>query len=247
MANIAFVPARSGSKRFINKNMQPLLDLPLFLWTLRAAVNSKKIDKLIFSTDSESYIDMCKLDATKKNYEIFIDKRSEEEAGDKVKIYDYIKSEIFLRRNNIKNNDNLILLLPTCPLRPRGLIDDVIEISKSSEKTVFTCCEYDFHVSFAFNLSEKDNEINPLFKEKSPLISGVTRSQDQEIFYRPNGSVVSIPYINLINQNASSIYFNSLAFKMEKLYSCDVDTEEQLKIAIATAEVLKQNLNYIFN
>tara|TARA_Y100000589_G_C27199325_1_gene648737 strand:+ start:16221 stop:16961 length:741 start_codon:yes stop_codon:yes gene_type:complete len=246
MPNIVLVPARSGSKRFINKNAKPLLNLPLFLWTIRAAANSKRIDRIIFSTDSDEYVNLCLSDASKRNYKISIDKRTEKEAGDKVKIYDYIKSQTFLSRNNIKENDNLILLLPTCPLRPKCLIDEVIEISTIKEKTVFTCCEYDFHVSFAFSLNIY-NEFDPLLGDKSPLKTGFTRSQDQEVFYRPNGSVVSIPYINLINPEASSIYFNSLAFKMEKIFSCDVDTEEQLKIAIATAELVKEDLEHILN
>ena len=245
MANIALVPARSGSKRFINKNLQPLLNLPMFLWTIRAAANSEKIDRIIFSTDSKEYINLCRLDAS-KNYKILIDKRTEKEAGDKVKIYDYIKSQTFLNRNNITEKDNLILLLPTCPLRPLGIIDEVIKISEIESKTVFTCCEYDFHVSFAFTLNN-ENAFNPLFKDKSPLKTGYTRSQDQETFFRPNGSVVSIPYRNLINLKATSIYFNSLAFKMEKIFSCDVDTKEQLKIASATAEVVKKDLEYILN
>ena len=88
MKNIAIIPARSGSKRLKDKNLQPIIDLELFLWTIRAAKSSKKIDKIIFSTDSDKYIEICKADKYKKNYNCHIDFRTTEEAGDTIKIYD---------------------------------------------------------------------------------------------------------------------------------------------------------------
>ena len=47
MKNIAIIPARSGSKRLKDKNLQKILNLELFLWTIRAAKSSKIIDKII--------------------------------------------------------------------------------------------------------------------------------------------------------------------------------------------------------
>ena len=105
MKNIAIVPARSGSKRLKNKNLKKILDLELFLWTLRAAKSSNKINKIIFSTDSENYIKICRNDNEKKNYKCEIDFRSKEEAGDKIKIFDYKSSEIFLNKNKITAED----------------------------------------------------------------------------------------------------------------------------------------------
>ena len=126
MQNIAIIPARSGSKRLKDKNLQTILDLKLFLWTIRAAKSSKNIGKIIFSTDSEKYVEICESDNYKNNFKCQIDFRSAEEAGDKVKIYDYLRSDQFLKRNYITEGDRLILLLPTCPLRPEGLIDNTI-------------------------------------------------------------------------------------------------------------------------
>ena len=123
MSNIAFIPARAGSKRLKNKNIRELLKLKLFLWTVRAAAKSKLIDKIIFSTNSEEYKNICFKDSQEKNYKVFFDDRNDEEAGDKIKIYDYIKRENVLKRNNINDNDTLILMLPTCPLRYKELID----------------------------------------------------------------------------------------------------------------------------
>ena len=122
MVNTAFIPARSGSKRLKNKNIREILNLKLFLWSVRAAANSKLIDKIIFSTNSEKYKNICLKDSQENNYKVSFDIRTEEESGDKVKIYDYIKRSDVLSRNNIKEDDTLILMLPTCPLRYENLI-----------------------------------------------------------------------------------------------------------------------------
>lgn len=246
MKNIAVVPARSGSKRLKDKNLQPILDLKLFLWTIRAAKSSKNIHKIIFSTDSKNYVDICKSDPFMQNYECDIDFRSKEEAGDKVKIYDYLRKDEFIKRNKISELDNLILLLPTCPLRPKGLIDSIINHANQSRSSVFTCCEYDFHVNFAFSIEDKKPfSFKPLFGSDSPMISGNTRSQDQEKFYRPNGSVYFSPVKELLNPEAKSIYHNSLPFEMNRIYSCDIDNQIELKIANSTANSIKEEFQYL--
>ena len=246
MRNIAIIPARSGSKRLKDKNLQPILGLSLFLWTIRAAKSSRNIDKIIFSTDSEKYVEICKSDNYAKKLKCQIDLRSGEEAGDKIKIYDYLRTDKFLKRNDIKEDDRLILLLPTCPLRPEGLIDKIINYADEIQSSVFTCCEYDFHVNFAFSLQQENNlNFKPLFGNYSPMVSGNTRSQDQTIYYRPNGSVYVVKVKEILNPRAKAIYFNATPFEMDKIYSCDIDNKMQLKIADSTANSIKEQFNYI--
>ena len=96
MKNIAVIPARSGSKRLKNKNIKKLLDLELFLWTIRAANASKDIDRIIFSTDSKKYVGISIKDNLLRNYSCEIDFRNEKEAGDKIKIYDWSEFSISL-------------------------------------------------------------------------------------------------------------------------------------------------------
>jgi len=244
MRNIAIIPARSGSKRLKDKNLQPILDLPLFLWTIRAAKSSKNIHRIVFSTDSQKYVNICKSDNYRKSFNCDIDFRNNEEAGDKVKIYDYIRTDKFLKRNDINEDDRLILLLPTCPLRPEGLIDKIINHANELKSSIFTCCEYDFHVNFAFSL-QKEKFFKPLFGDNSPMVSGKTRSQDQITYYRPNGSVYVVPVKKILNPRAKAIYHNSIPFDMDRIYSCDIDNKIQLKIANSIANSIKEEFNYI--
>src|SRR3989338_1500017 len=49
----AIIPARGGSKGFPKKSIAPLGGFPLIAYSIAAAKLSKKIDRIIVSTDSE--------------------------------------------------------------------------------------------------------------------------------------------------------------------------------------------------
>ena len=56
---VAFIPARSGSKRVPNKNIRPLAGHPLLAYTVRAAIDSGVFDAVICATDSQIYADVA--------------------------------------------------------------------------------------------------------------------------------------------------------------------------------------------
>ncbi|MCR5789572.1 MAG: acylneuraminate cytidylyltransferase family protein [Lachnospiraceae bacterium] len=53
MKNIAFIPARGGSRSIPFKNIAPVGGKPLIYWTLKAAHESVRIEKTFVSTDSD--------------------------------------------------------------------------------------------------------------------------------------------------------------------------------------------------
>ena len=53
MANIALIPARSGSKRLPSKNIRKLKGLPLIHYSIQSAISSGVFSEIIVSTDSE--------------------------------------------------------------------------------------------------------------------------------------------------------------------------------------------------
>ena len=55
MTIYAFIPFRSGSSRLKNKNIKVIKKRPLVYWTVKIAILSSKIDKVILSTDSKKY------------------------------------------------------------------------------------------------------------------------------------------------------------------------------------------------
>ena len=61
MENIlAVIPARSGSKGVQNKNIRFLGGHPLMAWSIKTALESNLINRVIVSTDSKEYSDIAK-------------------------------------------------------------------------------------------------------------------------------------------------------------------------------------------
>ena len=60
MTVVAFIPARSGSKRLPDKNIKPFCGHPMLAYTVRAAIDSGVFDAVICATDSKLYADIAK-------------------------------------------------------------------------------------------------------------------------------------------------------------------------------------------
>ena len=50
--NIAIIPARSGSKRLLNKNIKNFNGKPIISYVIKIAQDAKIFDKILVSTDS---------------------------------------------------------------------------------------------------------------------------------------------------------------------------------------------------
>ena len=227
MRYTAFIPARSGSKRLPNKNIMYLAGKPLFVWTIEACVESSKIDEVILSTDSMEYYDLARkyIDSDK----LTLDYRNPDEADDKVKIFDYLKEKrlkIFDERDGA-----FILALPTAPLRKSIHIDEAIEVFEKKELPVFSATPYNFPISFAFHVADNDSWV-PVF-ENNPMITGNTRSQDQQEAYRPNGAIYVRSIKDLENDELHTLYYKAIPYLMSQEESIDVDNEVDFKIADA--------------
>ncbi|MDL2346093.1 cytidylyltransferase domain-containing protein [Campylobacter hyointestinalis] len=57
---LAIIPARSGSKGLKDKNIKKLCGKPLLAWSIESANNSKYIDEIAVSTDSNKYLKIAK-------------------------------------------------------------------------------------------------------------------------------------------------------------------------------------------
>jgi len=231
MTYTAFVPARSGSKRLPHKNVKLLAGKPLVAWTLEACVGASQVDTVILSTDSEEYWDIaCEYVSSDK---LVLDFRSSDEAGDKVKIFDYLKSsheKIFSDRDGA-----FILALPTVPLRREDQIDAAIKMYEDVGAPVFSASPYGFSVSFAFQLAE-ENGWEPLF-EDSPMLTGNTRSQDQKSTYHPNGAIYVRSISDLAKPGLKTLYDGAVPYVMDANSSVDVDNDIDFSHAEAILRV----------
>jgi N-acylneuraminate cytidylyltransferase len=56
---VGFIPARSGSKRIVDKNIKPLMGHPLLAYSVSAALDSGVFRQVVVSTDSAKYGDIA--------------------------------------------------------------------------------------------------------------------------------------------------------------------------------------------
>ena len=227
MRKIAFIPARSGSKRFPNKNIAHLNEKPLIVWAVNSFLLSKCFDKIIFSSDSEEYFEILKKYISSDLIEFH--QRSKNEAGDKIKIFDYVKENI---NKWCDPYDLFALGLPTCPFRKPLHVKECLNMAIKSGKSIFSACEYDFHVPFAFSTVYENSKISGWsspFKD-TPLLTGNTRSQDQIKYFHPNGAIYVIKP-NSISRETKTFYENSIPYIMSRDESIDIDNKEDLEFA----------------
>ena len=122
MKKIAIIPARAGSKGLPNKNVLMFGNKPLIAYTIEAALESQKFDRVIVSTDSLEY----KYIAEKFGAEVII--RDAELASDTAG--SFVVIEDVLKR--IENIDYFVLLQVTSPFRNSNHIKESIDLFEKS-------------------------------------------------------------------------------------------------------------------
>ena len=119
---LALIPARGGSKGIKDKNIIELCGKPLIAYSIDAAKNSKYIDDILVSTDSEKIAEVAKKYGARVPF-----LRPYELATDTSTTLDVVLHAIDYVNKEEKKYDTLILLQPTAPLRKTEDIDSAIE------------------------------------------------------------------------------------------------------------------------
>jgi CMP-N,N'-diacetyllegionaminic acid synthase len=175
------IPARGGSKRLPRKNVLPLGGKPLILHAVDAALAAAPFGKVMVSTDDPE-IKTVALSRSGAS----VDDRAITLAGDKIKVVDVISD--LLDRPEIQSDFDVVgMLLPTCPFRTPTQLKEAFDALDKEVDASITFTTYEFPPQMAVGFGN-DQIMKPIF-EPCPLITGNTRSQDQEMVYRPNGAV----------------------------------------------------------
>lgn len=214
---LAIIPARGGSKRLPRKNVLDLARKPLIVWSIKAGLKSKYIDKVIVSSDDDEILRISKI------YGADTIQRPDELAGDTSTTFDAIKHVI----DNCEKYDYIVLLQPTSPLRNEKHVDDAIELLEDKNAdAVVSVCEMDHSPLWSNTLDESLSMIGFL---KDEVLN--TRSQDLEKYYRLNGAIYICKTDKLLEEKSFFLKDNIFAYKMNRESSIDIDEEIDFKIA----------------
>ena len=133
---VAIIPARAGSKRIKNKNINLFFNKPLISYAINYAKKSKIFDKIIVSTDSK------KIEKISKKYGAEVIKlRPKKLANDKIQIPEVMKYELNLVENITKKKIKYICcILPTSIFNKSFLLKKGLKILKGNKLLNYVFC-----------------------------------------------------------------------------------------------------------
>lgn len=212
MKNIAVIPARGGSKRIPEKNIQLFGGLPLLVHSIQYALaNSDIVDAIYVSTDDPT------IKAIALTYGAKVIDRPVSLSGD-------LEPTISVLRHVLESIDeeveNVILLQPTNPLRPDNLLKEAFETYQKEN------CDS------LFTVTRNHQKLGKIVENKfQPFNYNIgQRSQDLEPLFFENG-LLYIAKASLIFEN---IIISENAFPLEVNHifaNVDIDTPEDLEYA----------------
>jgi CMP-N,N'-diacetyllegionaminic acid synthase len=215
---IALIPARGGSKGIQYKNIALLADKPLLSYSIVAAKAANVFDKIYVSSEDARIL------ATAKEYGADLVDRSISLAQDHSSTNAVI--EEFIAQQELKNEDIIVLLQPTSPLRTAEHIQSALKLFKNHTEcaALKSVCAADNKYLYAFLGA------NPYLTPVSPTHMKISRRQDLPDIYLPNGAIY-IFSVAQFQRNQSIPEINVIAYVMSEADSIDIDTHSDLEKA----------------
>lgn len=215
---IAIIPARGGSKRLPEKNIQILGEFPLLVHSiLYAQENNDIIDDIYVSTDNAE-IKMIAL-----QFGVKVIDRPASISGDFEPTVSALKHVLESISIDV---ENVILLQPTNPFRPKNLLKEAFEIYQNGEfDSLFTVSRnYQKFGKISLDCARDDKKFIPFNYTIGQ------RSQDLEPLFSENG-LLYITKANLILKDII-ISENAFPFEVNHIFAqVDIDTLEDLDYA----------------
>ena len=221
MKALAIIPARGGSKRLPNKNLQPLNGIPLVEHTLEAVQQSGCFKRALLSSDSRDIL------ALANGYDC-IDPllRSPELSGDHVTALTLVNS--IVDQPDINEEFEVVaLLLPTAPFRTATHVKEGFALLTDEVDGVVSLTTFEFPPQLSVTL--ESGLVQPVF-DPCPLLTGDTRSQDQTVIYRPNGAFY-MQWMQSFLANRNFWKGAVRGYVMDRSDSVDIDRLEDLRYA----------------
>jgi CMP-N,N'-diacetyllegionaminic acid synthase len=222
---LAVIPARSGSKGLPGKNIKLLGNKPLIGWTISEALQSKYIDRIIVSTDSENIVQVA------SQYGDFVPfLRPKSLALDSTSMFDTVNHVL----SNVYDDEYkyVIILQPTSPLRTSDDIDQAVKMMLDAEAqgcisvTLTPKSPY-----WMYSIDEK-NVLAPIINQDK----AAECRQQLPKSYLLNGAIYIAETKQLL-KTKNFLTEKTLAYIMPGSRSIDIDTLEDFQ----KAEVLLQN------
>lgn len=229
------IPARGGSKSIPRKNIKLFNGYPLIKYSIEYSRSSSLVNKTIVTTDDDEIAKIAKDLGAEVPF-----MRPNSLAGDLVKDYPVFLHALNSMEEIYKDKiDIIILLRPTSPLRPLGLIENGVNLlindpTATSVRSVSLAKEHPYR-----QWNYKGNYIagfaNSLSNELEPF--NLPRQELPEVFFQ-TGDIEIIRRRTLKNGSISGERVLPLILDADKVY--DIDTQQDFDSAETNFEKFNQ-------
>tara|TARA_B100000315_G_C14510149_1_gene556587 strand:- start:293 stop:1060 length:768 start_codon:yes stop_codon:yes gene_type:complete len=230
MNTIAIIPARGGSKGIPQKNIKLLKGFPLVAYSIASAKLSKKIERVLVSTDSEEIAEI----AVHFGAEVPFLRPAEYASDNSIDRDVVVHAMEWFSDNEKEMPEHWVYLRPTTPLRDPHLIDKaILQITNTPSSTSLRSGHKAPESPFKWFEKDSNGFFLPLYPENSNLAPSKTileySNLPRQLFepvYVPNGYVDIIKASFALN---SQQFFGKKMIGFETQECQEVDTLDELK------------------
>ena len=220
----AVIPARGGSKGLPGKNIRLINGKPLIVWSIQQALSSRKISRVLVSTDSEEIAQIAKEAGAD------VPSLRPSELAEDATPTEPVLLHAIDHWCQLSDDDVVILLQPTSPLRLQYSLDMAVDIfvANAADSLVSVCESHAFFWK------------NP--RMPSPLYDFRNRPRRQDIlpesrWYRENGSIY-LTKVGLLRSHSNRLGGKIAMHVMQECESWEIDTEVDFLIV---EELMRRN------
>lgn len=194
MKALAIVPARGGSKGIPRKNLHELAGKPLIVWTIAAAREARRLDRIVVSTDDLEIADVSRTAGAEVPF-----LRPKNLAQDETQMREVLLHCVAeLAKVEGYRPDVIVTLQPTSPLRTGAQIDEALKIFEShpDADSLVSCVRvpHHFHPTSVMKLDDL-GYLQPYLESAT-----LTRRQDKTLIFARNGPEICITHIEKLDE-----------------------------------------------
>lgn len=236
---LAIIPARSGSKSVIDKNIRIMGGKPMLAHSIMHAQKSKHINRILVSTDSEKYATI----AREYGAEVPFIRPAEYATDTSLDIDVFGHALCWLRDNENYKADIVVQLRPTYPIRNVEDIDNMIEMlmnhpEADSVRSIGPAKE----VAYKMWRMEEGGELHPLLSD-IPEAYNMPRQQLPKIYYQ--NACIDVMRADIITEQHTMSGSHILGYPMEQNF--DIDTEEEFARADQVLSIQNGGKRFVFD
>jgi CMP-N-acetylneuraminic acid synthetase len=233
---LGVIPARGGSKSIPKKNLQDVGGIPLLAWTIKAAKEATRIDKVIVSTDDREIANV----AVEFGAEVpFL--RPSELADDTSSALGVLQHALsYYSEKGQWSPESIIYLQPTSPFRNSLHIDEALTQFENRHFETLVSVMRVPHNMTPNSLMVTAGENLDFYEKQNKTI--FRRQDKHDHFFARNGPAI------LVNRKETILkgflYGSSIGFyEMNKLNSLDVDDWLDLSLVRAMVVQIKKEFS----